>query len=384
MPSPRDLSLAFLVLAGSFAAAQPAGPPREASAAFEDLARRAEEARQGGRLDDAASLYRQAIALRPRWAEGLWALGTIAYDRDRPEECRDAFGRLSEVEPKMAPAWALRGLCEFRLRAFAAAHEHVGKALSLGMPPSETLGRVVLYHQALLLVREGKFDLAIAPLTSILQFQPASPEVDTACGLVILRRPALPDAVPAADRDLVQEAGRAYCALLARHTDDGVGRFEALVAKRPRERHLHYGYGLALAQRGSEDSLPQFRREIELFPDDVLARVELGFGLLARGREAEALGPAEEAVRLAPGLFATHLVLGRALAATGSLERGIAELQTAADMAPQLPAVHLALARALAQAGRKKDADRENATFRALESARRGGSSSPPPTRQGP
>ena len=65
----------------------------------------------------------------------------------------------------------------------------------------------------------------------------------------------------------------------------------------PRERYLHYGRGLALAQQGSAEALDAFRKEIELFPDDVLARVELGFGLLARGREAEAVAPAEEAVR---------------------------------------------------------------------------------------
>ena len=110
-------------------------------------------------------------------------------------------------------------------------------------------------------------------------------------------------------------------------------RFEALIAKHPRERYLHYGYGLVLAQRGSAEAVEQYRREIELFPDDVLARVELGFALLAQGRQEEAVAPAEAAVRLAPGLFVTHLVLGRALAATGRVERGIRELETAAALA---------------------------------------------------
>ncbi|HUL77579.1 MAG TPA: tetratricopeptide repeat protein [Vicinamibacteria bacterium] len=387
MVSRRALLALTLVFLGGPAAARAqakAPAPEAAPASFEDLARRAEEARQAGRLDEAESLYERGLALRPRWAEGLWALGTIAYDRDLAAECRDAFRRLCDVEPAMAPAWGLRGLCEFRLRAFEPAHEHVEKALSLGMPPSETLGRVVLYHHALLLVREAKFDLAIAPLTSILQFQAATREVETACGLVILRRPTLPGEIPAPDRAFVQEAGGAYCALLGRHTDDAVRRFEALVAKRPRERHLHYALGLALAQRGSADSLDQYRREVELFPDEVLARVELGFGLVARGREVEAIAPAEEAVRLAPGLFATHLVLGRALAATGRLDRGIPELEAAAAMQPQIPAIHLALARAYAQAERKADADRENATFRALDSARRGPSSGSPPPPEAP
>jgi predicted Zn-dependent protease len=172
----------------------------------------------------------------------------------------------------------------------------------------------------------------------------------------------------------VRQAGEAYCAHLARHSEQAVPRFDALVLQHPRERYLHYGRGLALAQQGSADALAEFRREIELFPDDVLARVELGFGLLTRGREAEAIAPAEEAVRLAPGLFVTHLVLGRALAATGRLERGIQELETAAAVAPRIPEIQLAHARADAPAGRKADADRANAAFQSLEASRRGSS----------
>ncbi len=275
----------------------------------------------------------------------------------------------------MATAWALRGLCEFRLDAWAPALEHVGMGLSLGMPPSEDLTRVVLYHQALLLVREAKFDLAIAPLRSILQFQGPTAELEVACGLVLLRRPLLPQAIPAAATALVKEAGQAYCASLARHPEVAAPRFEALIAKHPRERYLHYGYGLVLTQRGSAEAVEQYRREIELFPDDVLARVELGFALLAQGRQEEAVAPAEEAVRLAPGLFVTHLVLGRALAATGQVDRGIRELETAAAQQPRIPEIQLALARAYAQAGRRADADRANATFRSLEARSRGGSS---------
>jgi tetratricopeptide (TPR) repeat protein len=305
----------------------------------------------------------------------------MAYDRDRFPECRDAFRRLSSIEPKMAVAWALRGLCEFQVGAHVPAREHLEKGLSLGLPSGDEMTRVVLYHYALLLVLETKFDLAIAPLSSILQLQAPTADLEIACGLVLLRRPVLPRSIPAGDRDLVRESGQAYCAHLARHSDIAVPRFEALVARHPRERYLRYGYGLALAQQGSAEAIAQFRSEIELFPDDLLARVELGFSLLARGRETEALGPAEEAVRLGPGLFATHLVLGRALVATGVVERGIGELETAAALAPEIPAIHLALARAYAQAGRKAEADRANARFQALEAARRDGppSGAPPP-----
>ena len=381
----RALFICASLLAGAAraTAADQAGPPPSASSG-DTLEKRAEAARTAGRLDEAAALYRRALAARPRWAEGLWALGTIAYDQDRFAECRDVFSRLAAVQPKMAAAWALRGLCEFRLGAYTRARAHLGKAVELGLPPRDELGRAALFHHALLLTQRGAFDLAIAPLSQILQFQPSSPELDVACGLVLLRRPLLPASIPQPDRDLVRQAGEAYCAHLARHAEKAVPRFDELIRQHPRERYLHYGRGLALAQQGSADALAEFRREIELFPDDVLARVELGFGLLTRGREMEAIAPAEEAARLAPGLFVTHLVLGRALAATGRLERGIRELETAAAMAPRTPEIQLALARAYALAGRKQEADRANAAFRSLQAARRGSSSASRPSPEAP
>ena len=238
------------------------------------------------------------------------------------------------------------------------------------MPPRDPLRDSALFHQALLLTRQGAFDLALVPLQQILLLQPPSPDLSVACGLVLLRRPLLPASIPPADVGFVREAGEAYCASLARHPEEAVPRFDALIARHPRERHLHYGRGLALTQQGSAEALEEYRKEIELFPDDVLARVELAFGLLARGREAEAVAPAETAARLAPGLFVTHLVLGRALVATGRLEPGIREIETAAAMEPRIPEIQLALARAYAQAGRKADADRASAAFRSLEAGR--------------
>jgi tetratricopeptide (TPR) repeat protein len=378
------LALAFILLAASGSRGQPPSAPPRPSASFDDLARRADAARAAGRLDEAAALYRQALAARPSWAEGLWGLGTIAYEKDRFAECRDVFSRLAAVRPKMAAAWALRGLCEFRLGAYTRAQAHLAKGLELGMPPRDALSQAAMFHQAVLLTQQGAFDLAIVPLQQILQMQPPSPELDVACGLVLLRRALLPASIPEADLGLVRQVGEAYCAHLARHPEEAVRRFDALIQQYPRERYLHYGRGLALAQQGSADALGEFQREIELFPDDVLARVELGFGLLARGREAEATAPAEEAVRLAPGLFVTHLVLGRALAATGGLERGIRELETAAAMEPRIPEIQLALARAYAQAGRKQEADRANRAFRSIEEARRGSPNAPRPPPEAP
>jgi tetratricopeptide (TPR) repeat protein len=292
----------------------------------------------------------------------------MAYDADRLAECRDAFRRLASLRPKVGAVWALRGLCEFGLREYGVARQHLEKALALGFPKNDLIGPVALYHQALLLIQDSAFDLAIGPLTQLVHAQGESPELVAACGLVLLRRPLLPDSIPSPERALVVEAGGAYCAHLARKGELACRLFEALLRRYPEERHLHYGYGLALAQRGLPEAAAEFRREIELHPDHVLAHVELAFTLLTRGASKEARGPAEAAVKLAPGLFAAHLALGRALTATGEATRGVEELEAAARLAPDVPEVHFA-----------QDAARANEVFRALDAARRRGTAAGPP-----
>ena len=375
-------AVALLALLATAAGAQNAAPagarnaaPKSAAAPAatqaDALVRRAEDARSAGRLDEAAQLFRQALAARPRSPEALWGLGSIAYERDRHAECRDAFQRLTAQQPAMAAAWALRGLCEFQLGAYEPAREHLDQSLRRGLPPQDALGRVVLYHQALVLVRATGFDLAIAPLRALLQQQQPSPELNVACGLVLLRRPLLPQAVPAADRELVAAAGEAYCASLARHPEQALPLFEALLERYPRQPYLHYGYGLALAQQGREEAVDQYRKEVEINGDEPVVHVELALALLTRGRDAEAIGPAERAVALAPRLFAAHLALGRALVGAGDLARGVRSLETAAAMAPWIPAVQLALARAYAKAGRKVEAEQANRRFLELEATGR-------------
>jgi len=81
--------------------------------------------------------------------------------------------------------------------------------------------------------------------------------------------------------------------------------------------------------------------------------------------------PGEQAVALAPGLFAAHNALGRALVELGEMERGTSELEAAVRLAPDSPEMHYSLVRAYTKAGRADDAARERATFTELERKRR-------------
>src|SRR6266700_1795307 len=95
---------------------------------FQTLSQQAEAARDAKQLEKAVALYQRALKIKPDWDEGLWNLGSIAYDLDQYAECAPAFRRLAKLKPDSAPAWTMSGLCEYKLRRYNDALESLSYA----------------------------------------------------------------------------------------------------------------------------------------------------------------------------------------------------------------------------------------------------------------
>src|SRR5215472_339193 len=157
MRGSKACCLAFVVL--------PIALPSVAQTSFQTLAHQADAARDSKQLDKAATLYREALKLKPDWDEGLWNLGSITYDLDRYQECAAAFRRLGAIKPDSAPAWTMAGLCEYKLRKYEAALESLGHVERLKFQEPAELAQASRLHLALVLTKTGGFEKAIAVLT---------------------------------------------------------------------------------------------------------------------------------------------------------------------------------------------------------------------------
>jgi tetratricopeptide (TPR) repeat protein len=364
--------LLVLRAAASASAEQAAVPRRASTATFQQAAERAAAARDRD-AGEALRWYREAVRLRPSWDEGWWYIGALSYERGDSAETARAFTRFVELKPDSGPAWALLGLAEFQAGSYDAALRHLTHGLALGSVGNTEIRTEVYYHVAVLRIRAAQFELAMEPLEALARANAESPRVVTACGLALLRRPYLPTAVPEAERELVQAAGRAASAALALQ-DVAAPRFDELLRRFPRTPNLHYGYGAYLLRRDeghAAAAIQQFEQEIEVDPAAVYARLEIAYELLKDGQNERALPYAERAVALAPGLVAAHNAFGRALFEAGQTQRGIAELEKSVQLAPESERARATLAGAYARAGRPADADRERDAVRKLQ-ARRG------------
>jgi predicted Zn-dependent protease len=364
MPRPTALATAVILASVACTSAASAQTRLPTSSGFEKLAVSADAARDDGRLDEAVKLYRRALALRATWKEGWWSLGTILYDQDSYDTAARAFRHLISNDPKNGTAHLMLALCEYQLSDDDSALRNIRAAKQLGISKDERLVRVLQYHEAMLLLRAGRYEDGIEVLQPLVADGVDSQDLDTSLGLgVLLIRPndAPPEGSPG--HEILMRAGRAERYRLAKQFEDARRSYGALIGEFPSFPSLHYAYGrFLLSVNDSDAAIAQFLEEIKNNPQHVRARVQIA---AARYRvdSPAAIPFAEEVVRLQPEYPFGHYLLGLLYLDTQDISRSIRELEAAVRMVPREPQFHFALGRAYARAGRAQEAARARAEF---------------------
>ena len=122
--------------------AKPSAKPHASapSPEFEKLLKAATDARQAERWDEAIGLYARLVKLKPDYVEGYWYQGTAYYSLDDFPNCRNAFRQLIRRAPKNGAAHAFLGLCEFALKEYDRALQHLVESRNLGIGDVPDLG----------------------------------------------------------------------------------------------------------------------------------------------------------------------------------------------------------------------------------------------------
>jgi tetratricopeptide (TPR) repeat protein len=141
--------------------------------------------------------------------------------------------------------------------------------------------------------------------------------------------------------------------------------FRATMARNPGSSFLHSNLGVILMSSGREaEAAGQFQEAVRLNPDDPDYRVNWGLALAQiPGRMQDAIGQYRKALELSPNLPTAHLNLGLAYTslpgglpnAIEEYRKAIAEYQTALKGEPDLWQAHFNLGLALAQIPGQED-----------------------------
>jgi tetratricopeptide (TPR) repeat protein len=337
---------------------------------FDSIAVQAAQARDSENLDEAVKLYRQAVQVRPDWAEGWWYLGTIAYDRGQFQEAVDALSKVTTLAPRDANAFAMLGLSEAKLNQDQQALTHLGQALTLGVGDQANMHQVVLFTQANLLLAAGGFGRAQELLDQLAKERNnVDDDLLIALGRSVLGVKSVNSTTASETRDLLLTAGRAEMLAANRETDAALSAYADLVKRFPKVHNVEFAYGRFLLNNHLDDeAVAAFKREIANSPQHLLARLGIA-GALLLADPATSRIYAEQAVKLAPKLEEAHYLLGASLLAIGDAERSVSELETAEHLNANDSRVYFVLAKAYKRVHRDRDAARAREKFAQLSPA---------------
>jgi tetratricopeptide (TPR) repeat protein len=293
----------------------------------------------------------------------------IEYQRDHYSACRDALIRMVALDASAAPGWALLGLCEFSTKQYDASFDHLKKAhmlVSVRQAGGELLD-IADYHLAMLLTRQGAFEVAQEVLVRVALKVRSNPDMMFAAGLTSLRMPILPSDVPASQREVVTMAGKAFWDLATQPPAEAEEDFRTLVSKYPKFPNVHYFYGTYLAARHPEQCAPEFLEELKVTPDSVPARVQLALRYTVEGKLEDAVKLAREAVALSPDSVGAQLALADTLRAQGNDETALAAFLQAKKLDPVSPKIRLFLVNVYRALGRIEDMRHEQSEYERLK-----------------
>ena len=341
--------------------------PAPASGDFEKLLKAATDARQAERWQEAIGLYAKIVKLKPDYVEGYWYQGTVVLHARRLPPLHGDFRKVVGLAPKNGAAFAFLGLCEFGIKEYDRALQHLLQSRILGVGDVPDLGGVARYHAAVLMSRTEQYEQALETLGEFAGEGNDNPRVIEAMGIATLRLPMLPVETPPDRREMILMAGRASYLMATRNTAASERAFEQLVSRYPETPNVHYAFGVFLLQEKGEKAIEEFRRELDIQPGHPWSLMQMAFEYLKQGDHSSALPLARQAVAAAPTAFPARKALGQALLDSGDIEGAIRELQVGFEAGARQSGTALHLARAYQRAGRLEDAARQREEFTRLD-----------------
>jgi arylsulfatase A-like enzyme/tetratricopeptide (TPR) repeat protein len=297
-----------------------------------------------GRVDDGIRKVRQALADDPEIVEAYLMLGNMNAKAKREKESLAAYQKALALDPdnqSAAFSLALAYKSAGRTEAAEAGFERV-----LTLNPRDSKAR---YQLADIWMQRGDFARAEAALQRAVADNIERPAFQTKLGecYIELKR------YDAAERSLLDA-----------------------LKSRPDEPMAHYDLGLIHEARGEPaKAIVEYEAEIARNPKTYRAHFNLAKLLVAAGRPADAVRQFEQTVEANPEFGSAFLYLAKARLDVGDLDGAEAAATKGMTLKPDAdiaPLGHYVLADVYSQRGRPKDAAREAAEGRKLESRRVG------------
>jgi tetratricopeptide (TPR) repeat protein len=312
-------------------------PRRERSEAYGELGKLL---MAGKYLDVAERCFRNAQLLAPEDFRWPYYRGQLSISEGALAKTVEHFKQVLRLRPTDFPTLVWLGYVYIELGQPEAAEAVLAKART----PSPD-SPAVLYQLGRASLAKQEYASAVQYLEETLRLNPAAAVVRYPLAMAYR---GLGD-LAKAQSNLDQTNGRGGAGAMVTIPDPLMADVRA--ALRSPEVFAELGQQ-ASARRDWPEAVAQFRKAIELAPDDAVVRLNLAQALILMGAARAALTELEAAIRANPSLAPAHFMIGTLLERSGRDEEAIDEYKAAVTNDPSLRGAHLRLADALRRIGR--------------------------------
>lgn len=291
--------------------------PAQDSALAEKF-RRATEDLQAGRLDSAGDGFAAVVAAQPSFAEAHLNLGLVREEQGRNDEAIANLKKALQLKPHLRGASLFLGIAEYRLNHFAEAAEAVRAEIHIAPTDANAwmwLGVVQL--------AEEQPEAAVVSLDKAATLAPANVDILYNRGRAhLLVSKDSYDKMFQADPNSwrVHQVIAQADAEADRH-DEAIAEYQSAIQAVPQQPGLHEALGTEYWKAGKLDPAETaLKQELEIDPNNVVARYKLGILEVERGEGAKSKELIEGAVRQNPSLKNSAYYLGRAEMELGNNE----------------------------------------------------------------
>src|SRR2546423_5568506 len=287
----------------------------------------------------AAAAFRRAARLAPSDPNPLIWLGAAYLDEGRPDAAQAAFNGALSLRPQSAPALFGAGRAALARGQYSEAVQDFERVLSID-------GAATAAHYPLAVAYRVVGDPQKAD-AHLRQRGDVTPELD--------------DPLMQSDDDVLDSSvGAEHRGMRAlEHADwpSAIAEFRKGLELKPDDVTLRYWLGAALYASGDgAGGEREFRAVVRRTPDNAKAHFSLGAIDAAKGRGREAIEEYSAAVQADPTMPEARLRLGDALRTSGQLQSSLAQYERAVDLDPRVVEAWIGGARALIDLARYEQA----------------------------
>jgi tetratricopeptide (TPR) repeat protein len=246
------------------------------------------------RYEESMEAYKQAIRIKPDYADAQNNLGFAYGKLGRYQESIEAYKQAVRIKPAYADAQNNLGNAYGKLGRFTEAIGAFSQAIRLKPNYAEAQNNLGVAYAGL-----GRYTEAIEASQQAVRIQPDL-------------------------TDAYNNLGNAYCGL-GRYPD-AVESYKQAIRIKPDDSGAHYNLGNACCALGRwPEAIEAFRQAIKIQPDYVEAHTNLGIVYRRLGRFTEAIDAYKQAIKIKPDLAEAHNNLGYAYLAIGDKNSAMAE-----------------------------------------------------------